>query len=132
MYDSDDVDQVAFPQGKEGVRISTKTGGGSGGDTTTTAESTKDDVLKGASFGNSADDHAWVDEICLTDDENEPEAKELKDVVPPTPTTCTSEETSQSDLSAITDPSYIILPGSDVHIVQCTIKLAPNERLQKV
>ena len=91
-----------------------------------------DDVLKGAAFGNSADEHVWVDEIELSDNELEPVGKEIKDVVvPPTPTTCTSEETSQSELSAITDPSYIIPPGSDVHIVQCTIHLAPNERHTK-
>jgi hypothetical protein len=132
MDATEDVDQVGLPKGKEGVRISTRTSGGSGADTTTTAESTVDDVLKGAAFGNSADEHAWVDEIELSDDELEPEGKEIKDVVvPPTPTICASEETSQSELSAITDPSYIIPPGSDVHIVQCTIHLAPNERHTK-
>ena len=132
MDATEDVEQVGLPKGKEGVRISTRTRGGSGADTTTTAESTVDNVLKGAAFGNSADDHAWMDEIELSDDEREPEGKEMKDVAaPPTPTTCASEETSQSELSAITDPSYIIPAGSAVHIVQCTIHLAPNERHTK-
>eukprot|EP00956_Cyclotella_meneghiniana_P023605 scaffold46222_cov40-Cyclotella_meneghiniana.AAC.3 len=124
-----ELKQVPLPKGKESVKISTKT---RSGDTTTTAGSTtapEDDAIKGATFGNTADETQWADEIELSSDEREePVNFDLKDAVPSTPATCATEDTSQTDLSAITDPSYIIPEGSNIHIVSTTMKLSANEK----
>ena len=124
-----ELKQVPLPAGKESVKISTKT---RSSDTTTTAGSTTmpdDDAIRGTMFGNTADESQWADEIDLSSDEREePVDFDLKDAVPSTPATYATEDTDQTDLSAITDPSYIIPEGSHIHIIQTTMKLAPNEK----
>eukprot|EP00956_Cyclotella_meneghiniana_P000640 scaffold692_cov55-Cyclotella_meneghiniana.AAC.2 len=121
--------QVPLPEGKEGVHISTKTKGGSSTATTTASTASQDDAIRGTKFGNNADARAWPEEIELSGDEaDELPVADIKDKPLSTPATHATEETSETVISAITDPSYIVPDGSDVSIIQTTIQLAPNEK----
>eukprot|EP00956_Cyclotella_meneghiniana_P004446 scaffold5449_cov52-Cyclotella_meneghiniana.AAC.14 len=109
------LQQVPLPEGKEGVRISTKTKGGSETATTSASTASQDDVLCGTKFGNNADFRVWPEEIELSGDEaDDPPVADIKDKPPSTPATHATEETSETEISAITDPSLSSLKAKAI------------------
>jgi hypothetical protein len=140
ISDEDMEEQATPAPGKEGVVIGTKSSGlkiqpgGSLASSMQTEDTTLKEALRETGFGTRTADTEWTDEVSVGSDDSTamPAQVNLANRPPPTPAMSTSGDSTQTDISGVTDPSYIIQPGSNVYLLSATINLQPNRKHKEV